>query len=328
MDAIKKHSKIIGLIVGVFLFALLYVSATSLSDNESSLSGRSFIVPTKFENSGLNVDFSKSSVDINEILDGGPGKDGIPALVDPIFTSHEDARTSDDTQVIYLERNGVERLYPYNILVWHEIVNDIVGGMPLIITFCPLCGSAIVYEATVDDQVLEFGVSGYLYESNMIMYSREDPETLWSQSLGRAIVGDRLGQELEHYPFELLDYGDAKSRYPTAFVLSSDTGHSRNYDDNPYSGYEDTEELTFPVSNTDARFPAKELFYIIPLEGMSVAVRQNKDDGIYRIPDTNIDVTFKSGNIRAAWGEAELPGYYEMWFSWATHHQNNGILFD
>jgi hypothetical protein len=328
MDAIKKFPKIIGLIFGVFLFALLYVAATSLSDNEPTLSDRSFIVPTKFENSGLNVDFSKSSVDINEILDGGPGKDGILSLVDPMFTSHEDARTSDDTQVIYLERNGVERLYPYNILVWHEIVNDIVGGMPLIITFCPLCGSAIVYEAIVDDQVLEFGVSGYLYESNMIMYSREDPETLWSQSLGRAIVGDRLGQELEHYPFELLDYRDAKSRYPTAVVLSSDTGHSRNYDENPYSGYEDTEELTFPVSNTDARFPAKELFYIVPLEGMSVAVRQNKDDGIYRVPDTNIDVTFKNGNISAAWGEAELPGYYEMWFSWAAHHQNNGILFD
>jgi len=325
---IKKHPRTIGLIVGVFLFLVTGLALTMNSnDTESSVSESFFAVPAQLKNSGLNVDFSQSSIELDQILNGGPGKDGIPALVDPKFISQDEARIPNETQVIYVEKNGVERLYPYNILVWHEIVNDTVGGTPLIITFCPLCGSAIVFESTVDDQVLEFGVSGYLHESNMIMYSREDPETLWSQSLGRAVVGDRLGQELEHYPFQLLSYGEAKSRYPNAEVLSSDTGFTRNYDSNPYSGYEDTEELVFPVSTTDERYLAKELFYIVPLEGMSIAVRLDRDNGTYRVPDTNIDITFDNGAITSNWGDAILPGYYEMWFSWATHHQDNGIVF-
>ncbi len=325
--ALKKYSRIIGSIIGVLLIIGLYFVIGSVN-NQPSDNTESIVTPARFKDSGLNVDFSKTTIDVEQILNGGPGKDGIPALVDPKFESQADSRVSDETQVIYVEKNGVERLYPYNILVWHEVVNDVVGGTPLIITFCPLCGSAIVYESTLDDQVLEFGVSGYLYESNMIMYSRENPETLWSQSLGRAIVGDRVGQELNHYPFELLEYGEAKSKYPKAEILSTDTGYTRDYNGNPYAGYDESEELIFPVSNTDETYPAKELFYIVPLQGMSIAVRQNKSDGTYRVPDTNVDVTFDKGSITAYWGSAELPGYYEMWFSWATHNQDTGIVLE
>jgi len=323
----RKHLFKLAVVILVFIVGVIGFSTLS-QESDSLPSSATFETPSKFDDSGLNVDFSQSSIDLNQVLNGGPGKDGIPALVDPIFISQKEARVPNETQVIYVENNGIERLYPYNILVWHEIVNDVVGGTPLIITFCPLCGSAIVYEATVDNQVIEFGVSGYLYESNMLMYNRGDSESLWSQSLGRAVVGNKTGQELEHYPFQLLSYGEAKSRYPSAQVLSTDTGFSRNYDGNPYSGYEDTGELTFPVSTTDARYPAKEIFYIVPLEGMSIAVRQDKADGVHRVPDTTIDITFDRGVITANWGEAELPGYYEMWFSWATHHQENGIIFD
>jgi len=323
----EKHSRLVGVVAGLFLAIGLFIVTQSITDDAPATLENTFNTPARFDNADLNVDFSKTSVEIDQILNGGPGKDGIPALVNPRFEPQSSSRVPNETQVIYVESNGVERLYPYNILVWHEIVNDVVGGIPLVITFCPLCGSAIVYESTINDEVIEFGVSGYLFESNMIMYSREKSETLWSQSLGKAIVGDRLDQELEHHPFQLISYGEAMSLYPNAEVLSGDTGHSRNYDGNPYSGYEVSEELLFPVSVKDVRFPAKELFYIVPLEGMSVAVRQNKTDGTYKVPDTNIEVTFDRGTVTARWGDAVMPGYYEMWFSWATYHQDNGIVF-
>jgi hypothetical protein len=254
MITLKKHARLVGLVIGISLFLVGLVFMVLRSDDMTS-SERGYEVPARFVSSNLDVDFSKSSVELDQILSGGPGKDGIPALTNPEFVDQSDARIQNEVQVIYIENNGEEKLYPYNILTWHEIVNDAIGGEPVIVTFCPLCGSAIVFESTIDDQVVEFGVSGYLYESNMIMYSREDSESLWSQSLGRAVVGDRLGQELEHYPFQLMSYGDAKSRYADARVLSTDTGHSRNYDNNPYAGYEDSEELIFPVS-VDDFFPS------------------------------------------------------------------------
>src|SRR6056297_2014046 len=127
--------------------------------------------------SGLNVDFSQASIDLSKILNGGPGKDGIPALTNPDFVTIDESRINDDTQIIVVQNGDEVKFYPYSILVWHEIVNDDVNGKPLAITFCPLCGSAIVFDRELDNMVVDFGVSGFLYESNMLMYSREDPES-------------------------------------------------------------------------------------------------------------------------------------------------------
>ena len=136
-------------------------------------------------------------------------------------------------------------------------------------------------------------------------------------------------RQLTHYPLQLVTFGDAKTKYPNATVLSTDTGHRRNYESNPYSGYADTDRTYFPVSVDDKRFPAKEIFYIIPIEGSSsIAVRLDKEDGTYLVPDTDIDVTIDAGTITANWGTAELPGYYEMWFSWATHNSETGIVVE
>jgi len=156
------------------------------------------------------------------------------------------------------------------------------------------------------------------------MYSREDSESLWSQSRGEAVIGERVGEDLEYFPLELLTFAEAKELYPDATVLSEDTGYTRDYAGNPYAGYEDTEETSFPVSVDDNRFPAKEVFYIVPLEGISVAVRQDKTDGIYQLPNSDVFVTVDNGRYTASWGDVELPGYYEMWFSWATHNQETG----
>ncbi len=322
-----KNIKLIGPVVLLIAItaSILIIKGNDTVDNTQNASNQ-VNVPSVLKNSKLNVDFSKSSVDLETILSGGPGKDGIPAITDPKFVQLSDAKVSDDTQVIYVENNGEEKLYPYSILVWHEVVNDKVGDKRLAVTFCPLCGSAIVFDAIVNGSELEFGVSGFLQESNLIMYSREKSESLWSQSRSEAIVGDRVGQKLTLYPMQVMSFKDAKTQYPNSTIMSTNTGYSRDYTGNPYSGYDTSDQTYFPVSVNDKRFPAKEVFYIIPADNTSIAVRQDKTDGTYKVPDTKVEVTFDKGRVNATNNGTDTPGYYEMWFSWATQHQDKGIV--
>src|SRR3989344_4868604 len=144
---------------------------------------------------GLNTDTGKSSIDQSKIVSGGPGKDGIPAISNPKFVDIGDEELSDSTSGILINLNKQTRFYPFNILVWHEIVNDSIEGSYIAVTFCPLCGSAIVFDRRVGDEILEFGVSGLLYESNLLMYDKKT-ESLWSQVLGEAVVGSYTGTKL------------------------------------------------------------------------------------------------------------------------------------
>jgi len=320
---------VVGLLT-LFIFNRDSSGSNPNSSNETKealkMSNANVDVPSALSRSALVVDYSKSSIPLDQVLSGGPGKDGIPAITDPSFVQLGDSDVADSVQVMVVENNGETKIYPYNILVWHEIVNDKVGEKDLAITFCPLCGSAIVFEREIDGEVIDFGVSGFLYESNLLMYSREDSESIWSQSLGEAVIGARTGTELVHYPTQVITFAQAKEKFPNATIMSINTGFSRNYDGGPYGGYSDAEDTFFPVSVKDKRFPAKEVFYIVPIEGNSIAVRQDKEDGTYDVPDTDIKVTFDKGLIEAKWGDAVLPGYFEMWFSWATHNQENGIV--
>ena len=144
---------------------------------------------------GLQTNTRQASIDIDLVLSGGPGKDGIPALTKPAFVSIAESNENDSFRGILVTMGGEQRFYPYSILVWHEIVNDSIGDQHFSVTFCPLCGTGIVYNREFDDTVLEFKVSGLLYESNLLMYDTAT-ESLWSQSLGKAVVGDRLGDTL------------------------------------------------------------------------------------------------------------------------------------
>ena len=317
-------SRNVWFVISILILLFGAISLLLLNQNEESQENDSSEIPKTLQNSNIRADYSNSSIPLEEILSGGPGKDGIPALTDPEFVSISESRIDNETQVIVVQKDEDVRIYPLSILVWHEIVNDVVGGEPLVITFCPLCGSSIVYEARVEGEVTEFGVSGLLYESNLLMYDRNDSESLWSQSRGEAVVGIKTGRELVYYPFELLDYKKAVDNYPDAIVLSENTGYTRDYSSNPYAGYEDNENTLFPVSVKDNSFPAKEVFYIVALEGLSVAVRLDKEDGIYELPNSNIVVQIEKGQPKAFWGEQEIPGYYEMWFSWATNNRESG----
>jgi hypothetical protein len=210
---------------------------------------------------GWRTDFSRITVPLEEIASGGPPKDGIPAIDDPRFVSPEAAdRWLGPTEpVIVVEHDGVVKVYPFQILIWHEIVNDVVGGRPLVITFCPLCNTALVFERRVGERVLDFGTTGRLRYSDLIMYDRQT-ETWWQQASGQAIVGEQVGAELEFFPARTFSWERARSLHPRALVLSRETGYRRDYGASPYAGYDSQKGPIGPFFNApvDRRFQAME----------------------------------------------------------------------
>lgn len=214
----------------------------------------------RFDTGGWSTDFSISSVPFDEILSGGPGKDGIPAINLPQFESIEDARgwVTGPGPVIALEIDGEARAYPLAILTWHEIVNDTVGDVPVIVTFCPLCHTALVFERELGGTVHDFGVSGNLRLSDMVMYDRQT-ETWWQQATGQGIIGELTGAKLEFVPSQLISLEQFAQAYPDGRVLSRDTGHRRDYGRNPYVGYDTADQQPFLFDGvTDGRLAPKE----------------------------------------------------------------------
>ena len=206
------------------------------------------------------TNFNKSSIDLSELISGGPPKDGIPAIFTPKFETQAEASdwVSDNEPVIALEIDNEAKAYPLSILIWHEIANDNFGGIPVVVSFCPLCYSAIVYDRRVNGIAPHFGVSGLLRHSDMIMYDNAT-ESYWQQFTGEAIVGDMVGAILEFIPSQIISFKQFKSAYPDGIVLSKETGYERKYGMNPYVGYDDIDQKPFLYRNDiDERLPPNE----------------------------------------------------------------------
>ncbi|MEM9319085.1 MAG: DUF3179 domain-containing protein [Pseudomonadota bacterium] len=184
------------------------------------------------------TDFNRSAVAFDEILDGGPPRDGIPALSDPAFLPAQDElRIPDREPVVTLEMPGSPaRSYPLRYLTWHEIVNDEIGGVPVAVTFCPLCNSAITFDRRVDGDVLSFGVSGRLRNSDMVMYDRET-ESWWQQATLEGIIGQHMGRELEPIATWVESFGAFRDRHSDGLVMA-EPDYPRDYGRNPYRGYD------------------------------------------------------------------------------------------
>ncbi|MEO1563155.1 MAG: DUF3179 domain-containing protein [Pseudomonadota bacterium] len=183
------------------------------------------------------TDFEKTSVDFDEIMSGGPGKDGIPAIDNPSFNGIvAEGRLDDQEPVMTVEINGETKAYPIRYLMWHEIVNDTVGGTPVSVTFCPLCNSGIIFDRRVNGREITLGVSGMLRNSDMIMYDRQT-ETWWQQFTGEAIVGELLGSELTKLPGWMESWASFKARNPDGLVMD-EPNFRRRYGVNPYRGYD------------------------------------------------------------------------------------------
>jgi hypothetical protein len=187
---------------------------------------------------GWSTDFARHEVPLDEIIGGGPGKDGIPAIDEPKFLPIDGVDWLVDREPVIAFGIGDDwRAYPIQILIWHEIVNDVVADVPVVVTFCPLCHTAIAFDRTVDGRELDFGTTGNLRHSDLVMYDRQT-ETWWQQATGRAIVGEQTGTQLEFLPVQLISWEQFRAAHPDGVVLSRETGHARDYERNPYLGYD------------------------------------------------------------------------------------------
>jgi hypothetical protein len=223
---------------------------------------------------GWKTDFERRAVPSSEFERGGPGKDGIPAIDEPRFVRVGAVGFLEPKEpVIEVELNGDARAYPIQILVWHEIVNDTVGGVPLAVTFCPLCNTAIAFDRRIGGTALDFGTTGNLRSSDLVMYDRQT-ESWWQQFGGRALVGALTGAKLEQVPARIVAWREFERAHPAGMVLSRQTGHSRRYGENPYSGYDDVDSPPFfaTKNSKDKRLPPKERVVFIERGGEAVAV--------------------------------------------------------
>ena len=226
----------------------------------------------QFSKGNWRTDRSKKSIDLSELKLGGPSKDGIPAIREPKFVSTKDAASwvGGGEPVIVVDLEGDARAYPLQVLIWHEMVTDQIGGVPLLVTYCPLCNSSIAFDRRVDGKVYDFGVSGMLRHSDMIMFDRQT-DSLWQQLTGEAVVGALTGKRLDVVTSQVVDFASFAKSFPGGKVLSKTTGHNRPYGTSPYAGYEQAGRAIFPVPLKRPIGPPLERVVSFTLEGKSRA---------------------------------------------------------
>ncbi len=224
----------------LFLISLTFLLACG-SDDSEPIQSKDWLIPQA------------------QVLDGGPGKDGIPSVDSPNFSSISDIDFLTDTDlVIGMVRNGIAKAYPHPILDWHEIVNDEIAGAKYALTYCPLTGTATAWDRVINGEETTFGVSGKLYNTNLIPYDRLT-DSYWSQIRLDCVNGELSGTEIELYPIIETNWRTWKEAFPSSLVQNTDTGFSRNYQSYPYGDYRtNNDNIIFPVTPSDSRLPAKE----------------------------------------------------------------------
>ncbi|MBP2029905.1 hypothetical protein J2755_000839 [Methanohalophilus levihalophilus] len=275
----------------------------------------------------------KYIVDPEKIVSGGPPMDGIPSIDNPEFVSVAEADDwiADNELVLALIYNDKKRVYPLQIMVWHEIVNEEINGEPILITYCPLCGSGIAYERTIDGEPVEFGTSGKLYNSNLVMYDRKT-NSYWTQIDGLAIVGELTGTELTAISIDTVAWRDWKVAHPDSEVLSQNTGFDRRYGTDPYGSYYENSFVFFPVEEEDNRIHPKTVIFGVEIEGVFKAYREDDLVEMGSIEDTvngtNVLVERDEAGIvtitNTDTGE-EIVKERDFWFAWYAFHPDTQV---
>ncbi|HKL04600.1 MAG TPA: DUF3179 domain-containing protein [Roseovarius sp.] len=253
--------------------------------------------PAAWRTEWPQTDFARSSVsDWSEIISGGPPKDGIPALSDPDFLpAAQDTRIAPREPVITLEIDGATpRAYPLRYLTWHEIVNDSVAGVPVAVTFCPLCNSGMVFDRRVSEGTLEFGVSGKLRHSDMIMYDRQT-QSWWQQAVGEAIVGKLTGTELRALPGWMESWDSFRSRNPDGLVMDQ-PAYPRRYGANPYQGY-DTSAQPFLYNGEAPPHGIDPLARVVRVDDKAWPLERVRREG--GVQEAGVTITWQAGQASA-----------------------------
>jgi hypothetical protein len=278
---------------------------------------------------------SGASVALEEIRSGGPGRDGIPALVAPRVVSAASAPWRADERIIGIVIKGTARAYPIAVLNWHELVNDALAGVPVLVSYCPLCGTGMVFRREFSGRTLTFGVSGLLYRSDLLLFDRET-ESLWSQIASVAVTGAAIGTRLELIRSHHSTWGDWRKAHPETTVLSHKTGFRRDYRRSPYGDYSTSDRLLFPVpsgSEVDSRYPKKMLtlgirtaggvaraYPAVEILAAGGTVRERLDGAVVTVSYSSEKATF----------ETSAPSRFEViegyWFAWRAFHPESTVF--
>ena len=283
-------------------------------------------------------DLSAATIPTDEILRGGPPRDGIPSIDRPQFASAKNANfMRDDDLVLGVAIGNSARAYPIKILNWHEIVNDELEGAPLAVTFCPLCGSGVVFRAEDENgRRLQFGVSGLLYNSDVLLYDRET-ESLWSQLLRRGISGEYADAVLRTLPAYHTTWRDWRNLHPQTEVLTTDTGAFRDYDVDPYKGYYESAATYFPATpEAPRKFHPKEIVLGIVAGDAAKAypfseLEQNEKSKVRDVVNGReiiIHWNAEAQAARAEWPDKKQEGesVRAFWFAWFAFHPQTEIF--
>ena len=273
-------------------------------------------------------------IPVAEILSGGPPRDGIPPLDKPQFvTVAETELVGPEHAILGLEIAGEAKAYPIFILNWHEIVNDTVGGVPVTVSYCPLCGSGTAFRRDFQGKPGTFGVSGLLYNSDLLMYDRET-ESLWSQMLGQAVSGPRKGERLEALPVTYTTWAEWRAQHSESLVLSSETGFRRDYTRSPYGNYDENGTIIFQISFRSKAFHPKERVLGVEVAGSFKAypfaelakVNSPLHDQIGETEIVlNFDADSRSGNVHLR-NAQPLPAINAFWFAWYAFHPDTAVF--
>ncbi len=303
-------------------FMVLFLTVGMFSCDSSAQSKKGF-------------DLSNSSIPVEEIKDGGPPKDGIPSIDKPVFVQGKKGSLENDARILGVYHNGIAKAYPIAIMNYHEIVNDDFTTDPVVVTYCPLCGSGVAFDAKVEGNRKTFGVSGLLYNSDVLLYDRET-ETLWSQILNEAVAGPLLGKNLKKLPTMNTTWEKWFDRHPETLVLSEKTGFNRDYDRNPYPGYVQSRKLYFQVENEDDRYHPKEMVLGLEINGSYKAYpfSELSKVGGGKIKDKfenkNLIIEFNQESYSAEIYDADtkeiLPTIANFWFAWYAFHPETEVF--
>lgn len=258
------------------------------------------------------------------LVSGGVARDAIPAIDSPKYLSAEEAEDEGlepDDIVFGLDYGGLVVAYPKKIMYWHEVVNEDAGGERISVTYCPLTESVIGYKG-------DFGVSGKLYNSNLVMYDRKT-DSLWPQMLGIAVDGSRSGETLETIPTIVTSWNDWKAQHPDTLVLSRNTGFSRDYDRNPSPGYDDALRVWFPLAAESGEFHSKRIVHGIEHRGKALAITEEavRENGSIRHGDLTISFNRSLGTIEVVDLRGNEPKHFDTyWFAWYAYHPDTEVV--
>ncbi|MHC4218543.1 MAG: DUF3179 domain-containing protein [Planctomycetota bacterium] len=281
------------------------------------------------QSAGFNLD--DLTVSSREITPGGPPKDGIPSLIDPETVAIDAAdHLRDDDRVVGVSLGGQTRAYPVRALTYHEAINDEVGGVPILVVYCPLCDSVSVVDRRLEGGTYTFGVSGLLLNSNVLLHDRTD-DALWSQLGFTAISGPHAGRSLTHLPWDLTTLTGWRRRHPDSTVMTFNTGYDRDYDQSPYGDYLASDRLIFPVSHKDMRLRAKTPVVGIKLGDYARAYPadaiRDAADGIVRDTMDGETIVLEAGpeSVRVAEAPPAALIAHTFWYAWAAFHPGTEI---